>query len=96
MDQVDDVLKSIVVFDDKGNTGFVQLPSRAPLSDIFRGLPFGPAALESNAALIDALKGSEVSVRGPDVDERPHRQRQQGRRQRLPTTKARSRATASA
>jgi hypothetical protein len=66
MDQVDDVLKSIVVFDNKGNTGFVQLPSRAPLSDIFRGLPFGPGALESNAALIDALKGSEVSVRASD------------------------------
>ncbi|MDZ4865880.1 MAG: DUF4139 domain-containing protein [Alphaproteobacteria bacterium] len=66
MDQVDDVLKSIVVFDDKGNTGFVQLPSRAPLSDIFRGLPFGPAALESNAALIDALKGAEVAVRASD------------------------------
>ena len=64
MDQVDDVLKSIVVFDDKGNTGFVQLPARAPLSDIFRGLPFGPAALESNAALLQALKGAEVSVRG--------------------------------
>lgn len=66
MDQVDDVLKSIVVFDEKGNTGFVQLPSRAPLSDIFRGLPFGPAALDSNPALVDALKGSEVSVRGND------------------------------
>ncbi len=63
MDQVDDVLKSIVVFDAQGNTGFVQLPSRAPLSDIFRGLPFGPAALESNAALVEALKGAEVSVR---------------------------------
>jgi hypothetical protein len=66
MDQVDDILKSIVVFDNKGNTGFVQLPSRAPLSDIFRGLPFGPGALESNAALIDALKGSEVTVRASD------------------------------
>ncbi|MEQ1755172.1 MAG: DUF4139 domain-containing protein [Micropepsaceae bacterium] len=63
MDQVDDVLKSIVVFDGAGNTGFVQLPSRAPLSDIFRGLPFGPKALDSNAELIEALKGSEVSVR---------------------------------
>ena len=66
MDQVDDILKSIVVFDDKGGTGYVQLPSRAPLSDIFRGLPFGPDALDSNAALIDALKGAEVSVRGND------------------------------
>lgn len=63
MDQVDDILKSIVVFDNQGNTGFVQLPSRAPLSDIFRGLPFGPAALDSNFALIEALKGAEVSVR---------------------------------
>lgn len=63
MDQVDDVLKSIVVFDSQGNTGFVQLPSRAPLSDIFRGLPFGPGALDSNAGLIEALKGSVVSVR---------------------------------
>jgi hypothetical protein len=63
MDQVDDILKSIVIFDQQGNTGFVQLPSRAPLSDIFRGLPFGPRALESNASLVEALKGSEVSVR---------------------------------
>ena len=63
MDQVDDILKSIVVFDQQGNTGFVQLPSRAPLSDIFRGLPFGPRALDSNASLVEALKGSEVSVR---------------------------------
>ncbi len=70
MDQVDDVLKSIVVFDDKGGTGFVQLPSRAPLSDIFRGLPFGPSALNSNAALIAALKGSEVSVSSPSMDGR--------------------------
>ena len=63
MDQVDDILKSIVIFDEQGNTGFVQLPSRAPLSDIFRGLPFGPGALASNEALISALKGTEVSVR---------------------------------
>lgn len=63
MDQVDDILKSIVIFDAQGNTGFVQLPSRAPLSDIFRGLPFGPGALASNEALISALKGAEVSVR---------------------------------
>lgn len=63
MDQIDDILKSIVVFDSNGSTGYVQLPSRAPLSDIFRGLPFGPDALESNAGLIGALKGEEVSVR---------------------------------
>jgi hypothetical protein len=66
MDQVDDVLKSAVVFDDKGGAGTIQLPSRAPLSDIFKGLPFGPSALDSAPELIAALKGAEVRVSGPD------------------------------
>lgn len=66
MDQVDDVLKSAVVFDDKGGAGTIQLPSRAPLSDIFKGLPFGPNALDSAPELIAALKGATVSVSGPD------------------------------
>jgi hypothetical protein len=70
MDQVDDVLKSIVVFDDKGGTGFVQLPSRAPLSDIFRGLPFGPDALRSTAALLQALKGAQITVSSPALEGR--------------------------
>jgi hypothetical protein len=65
MDQVDDVLKSIVVFDNQGGAGTIQLPSKAPLSDIFRGLPFGPDALESGPGLISALKGAEVTVTGP-------------------------------
>jgi hypothetical protein len=65
MDQVDDVLKSVVVFDDQGGAGTIQLPSRAPLSDIFRGLPFGPDALGSAPDLIAALKGAEVAVSGP-------------------------------
>jgi hypothetical protein len=65
LDQADDVLKSIVVFDDKGGAGAIQLPSRAPLSDIFRGLPFGPSALDSGAELLAALKGAEISVDGP-------------------------------
>lgn len=65
MDQVDDVLKSAVVFDDKGGAGTIQLPSRAPLSDIFKGLPFGPEALDSAPDLIAALKGADVRVSGP-------------------------------
>jgi hypothetical protein len=64
LDQVDDVLKSVVVFDNQGGSGTIQLPSRAPLSDIFRGLPFGPEALESGPGLIAALRGSEISVTG--------------------------------
>ncbi|HAJ46888.1 MAG TPA: hypothetical protein DCL54_09950, partial [Alphaproteobacteria bacterium] len=65
MDQADDVLKSVVVFDTLGQAGTIQLPSRAPLSDIFRGLPFGPDALQSSAALLEALRGAEIEVSGP-------------------------------
>jgi len=64
LDQVDDVLKSIVVFDDKGGVGGIELPGREPLEQVFRDLPFGPEALASPVALINALQGAEVSVSG--------------------------------
>lgn len=64
LDQVDDVMKSLVVFDDKGGVGEVSLPGRQPLGDAFRELPFGPEALESPAALLDSLRGAEVTVTG--------------------------------
>jgi hypothetical protein len=64
LEQVDDVLKSIVVFDDKGGVGAVRLPGREPLAQFFRELPFGPGALNSASALFEALKGAEVVVSG--------------------------------
>ena len=63
-DQVDDVLKSIVVFDEAGGVGTVRLPTRAPLDEAFRDLPFSRAALESPVALLNALQGAEVQVSG--------------------------------
>ncbi|MCH8098779.1 MAG: hypothetical protein IID53_17130, partial [Proteobacteria bacterium] len=36
LDQVDDVLKSIVVYDDAGGVGQVRLPGREPLAQAFR------------------------------------------------------------
>lgn len=63
-DQVDDVLKSIVVYDDRGGVGTIGLPGEEPLRELFRELPFGPEALESPAALLAALKGSEVRTTG--------------------------------
>ncbi|HEX2891487.1 MAG TPA: hypothetical protein VHP59_33905, partial [Vineibacter terrae] len=39
LDQVDDVLKSLVVYDDKGGVGGLSLPGREPLSQVFRDLP---------------------------------------------------------
>ncbi|HKU95612.1 MAG TPA: DUF4139 domain-containing protein [Vineibacter sp.] len=65
LDQVDDVLKSLVVYDDKGGVGGLSLPGREPLSQVFRDLPFDQSALASPAALLNALRGAEISVGGP-------------------------------
>src|SRR4051812_42598378 len=59
LDQVDDVLKSLAVFDKEGAVGAVSLPGKAPLAELFRDLPFGPDALASPAALLNAMVGSE-------------------------------------
>ncbi len=69
LDQVDDVLKSLVVYDDKGSIGTVSLPGRQPLAEIFKSLPFDQAALSSPAALLRALAGAEVKVAGPQTAE---------------------------
>lgn len=65
LDQVDDVLKSLVVYDDKGGIGGVSLPGKEPLAEAFRGLPFDQGALESLATLVQALQGAEITVSGP-------------------------------
>ncbi len=64
LDQVDDLLKSLTVFDRAGGIGAVSLPGKAPLQELFRDLPFGPDALSSPSALLNALVGSEVAVTG--------------------------------
>ena len=64
LDQVDDVLKSIVVYDDKGVVGTIRLPGREPLAQIFRDLPFGPEALTSPVALLNSLPGAEIRATG--------------------------------
>ncbi len=64
LDQVDDVLKSIVVFDDKGGVGTIELPGRQPLGQVFRDLPFARNALDSPVALLNALQGAEIVVGG--------------------------------
>jgi hypothetical protein len=64
LDQVDDILKSLTVFDRAGAIGAVSLPGKAPLAELFRDLPFGPGALDSPRALLNALIGSEVEIVG--------------------------------
>jgi hypothetical protein len=62
--QVDDVLKSLIVYDDTGGVGTISLPGREPLDQVFRELPFGRDALESPVALLQALRGAEIRVTG--------------------------------
>jgi hypothetical protein len=62
LNQVDDVLKSIVVYDSKGGVGSAQLAGRDPLSQMFNDLPFGAEALASPAALLNALQGAEIKI----------------------------------
>ncbi|UCH75081.1 MAG: DUF4139 domain-containing protein [Rhodospirillales bacterium] len=64
LDQVDDVLKSIVVYDDSGAAGAIRLAGREPVSQIFRDLPFGPEALKSPVSLLNALPGSQIRATG--------------------------------
>jgi hypothetical protein len=62
LNQVDDVLKSIIVYDSKGGVGSARLAGRDPLSQLFSDLPFGREALDSPAALLNALQGAEIRV----------------------------------
>src|SRR5262249_38922250 len=64
LQQVDDVLKSLVVYDDKGGVGGLSLPGREPLANTFRDLPFDQESLSSPADLLATLKGAEVTVGG--------------------------------
>jgi hypothetical protein len=65
LDQVDDVLMSLVVFDEAGGVGGLELPGRDAGHAAFGAVPFGPAALNSPAELLNALQGVEISVQGP-------------------------------
>jgi len=65
LDQVDDVLKSLIVYDSAGSAGEITLPGREPLTRSLADLPFDRAALGSLTALLDALQGAEIRVNGP-------------------------------
>lgn len=64
-DQVDDLLKSLMVFDNSEQLGGITLPGRAPLSQVFRDLPFSQHDINSPVALLNALQGAAVTVTGP-------------------------------
>jgi len=65
LDQVDDVLKSLVVYDGAGTAGEITLPGREPLAESFADLPFDRDALASETALLNALSGAQIRIAGP-------------------------------
>ncbi len=58
------MLKSLVVYDDKGGVGGLSLPGREPLAQAFKDLPFDQNSLGSPAELLQTLKGAQVTVGG--------------------------------
>ena len=65
LDEVDDVLNSLVVFDSTGGVGTVELPGRDNTRARFADLPFGPDALRSPIDTLNSLQGVEITVQGP-------------------------------
>lgn len=64
LNQVDDVLKSLVVYDDKGGVGGLSLPGREPLAQAFKDLPFDQNSLGTPAELLATLRGAQITVGG--------------------------------
>ncbi|GAB4512434.1 MAG: hypothetical protein Tsb0019_09040 [Roseibium sp.] len=62
LDQVNDILKSIVVFDADGVVEGITLPGPNPLAETFRNLPFTQEDLQSPARLLAALQGARVRL----------------------------------
>ena len=64
LDQVDDILKSLIAIDPAG-TATVTLPGKAGASEAFASLSFAEGDLVSLPALMSALEGASVSVEAP-------------------------------
>jgi hypothetical protein len=64
LDKVDDVLKSLVIYDSVGSIGGVSLPGLDPIAQTLKQLPFDAEALNKPAALLEALRGADISIGG--------------------------------
>lgn len=61
-DQLDDVLKSLVLLDDKARIASVELAGEAPIDLALGGLAFEEDDFDSLGDLLSALKGEEVTL----------------------------------
>jgi len=65
LDEVDDVLTSLVVFDSAGGVGTLELPGRDARHASFGDVPLSPEALRSPVDTLNRLQGVEIAVQGP-------------------------------
>ncbi|MFD1331944.1 hypothetical protein ACFQ4O_08015, partial [Methylopila musalis] len=61
-DQIDDLLKSLIVRDPSGAVGAITLDGPEQADDTFRRMPFSPEDLASLPGLVGALQGVRVKV----------------------------------
>lgn len=64
--QIDDLLKSLIVLDPSGGVASLTLPGPDDTVQAFGDAPFGPDALDSPLAYLNALRGTEIAVQGPN------------------------------
>lgn len=62
LDQVDDILKSLIVRDKEGTVKGISLAGPQPVEETFRTLPFSAGDLQSLPQLLANLQGARVSV----------------------------------
>lgn len=62
LDQVDDILKSIVIRGDKNHVKSLTLAGPTPVDETFKTLPFKPSDLTSLPALLNSIKGSRIQA----------------------------------
>ncbi len=63
-DDVDDLLRSLIVVDTAGTVEGLRLPARDLTGEAFRGLPLQPEDFDSRARLLAALRGQEAEAGG--------------------------------
>ena len=63
-DDVDDLLRSLIVVDTAGTVEGLRLPARDLTGEAFRGLPLRPEDFDSRAQLLAALRGQEAEAGG--------------------------------
>jgi hypothetical protein len=64
LDEIDDVLKSLVVFDSAGGVGSIELPGRDESATAFGDIPLDANSFGSALAYLNGLQGIEISVSG--------------------------------